>query len=371
MADIVLTAAPYCYGPTAKALCLATELMRRHRLTYVGDEPGLSLARAAGLHEVIENRDRDCWGPPALRALARASCLVSALDGRAIKQAKTAGVPGIFLDTLLWLRSAPLPFTPDAQLYIAQKFLRPPSSSVTRDLPHLRMVGSILPDGLAPLPRPRANRRIVVNFGGLTSPVMQSEADIRYISWIISALGRTSLQTFDLVVCIPLHLDAAASMARALLPAATIISPPLATFHQSIARCDVLLTAPGLETVLEAGILSRPIVFLPPHNGTQMLQLAEYTRHGVGDASPALALGQLRYMGEDDLIALTRAVQTSNRERSASDAMTQQLGYAIEHGVRAALRLEAAHYPALSALGNEGRSVAVALIERVASRVTA
>lgn len=371
MVDIVLTAAPYCYGPTAKVLCLAAELIRRHRVTYVGDEPGLSLARAAGLHDVIQNRDRDCWSQPALRALAQASCLVSALDGRAIKQATTAGVPSAFLDTLLWLRTAPLPFTQNAPLYIAQNFLRAPSASVTRQLPHLRMVGPILSDDLNSLPQSRANQRIVVNFGGLTSPIMQSDADIRYISWVLAALARTSLQALDLVVCIPLHLSAAVGMARTILPAATIISPSMAAFHQTVANCDVVLTTPGLEAVLEAGFLSRAIVFLPPHNGTQTLQLAEYVRHNVGDASPALALGQSNHVDGDDLHALTRTVQTINHNRSANGSLTRELGGAIEHGVRAALRLGAPQYPALNALGGEGRAMAANLIERIACRVTA
>lgn len=364
-----MTAAPFCYGPTAKLLCLASELQAGHRITYVGGEPGLSLARSAHFDEVIRNDDRDNWNSNALAALTRADCLVSALDARALNVAANCGVPTAFIDTLLWLRTEALPHSRIADLYIAQAFFRSHSEQVVAGFSNFLTVGPILPKSIEMARPPGRDEGILVNFGGLTSPVMENAADTRFIEWILKAIREANLGRRRLVVCIPLHLASAGALATKLLPNAQIHSPSASEFHELVAECRVLLTVPGLEVALEALYLSRELVFLPPHNGTQALQLLEYQANGIGRAcmSECFTAGN-EFSG--DLHSLTKAIQRRNLQNSLSKDATDALTEGILRGVGFALEGVGgcAGPTRLAALGANGRVEASRRIAELVAR---
>jgi len=117
---IVMTSAPYCYGPTGKLLCLAESLADHFDLVYVGREPGLSLARTGPFGAVIPLESRDRWETGSRRALRRSEILISSLDYRALNVAYQEGVPSVFFDTLWWLREQAPPFVERSAAYIAE-----------------------------------------------------------------------------------------------------------------------------------------------------------------------------------------------------------------------------------------------------------
>jgi hypothetical protein len=209
MQGIAITAAPYCFGPTSKALCIASQLSQTYKVTYIGAVPGISLARATKSLPVIDLPDRDEWTGPALSALLQSSCLLTALDGRAVRVAKKYHIPVIFLDTLSWLRTTPPPHSERADVYVAQAFFRQPSEHLLHSLGAFVSVGPVFSrdlDALAAANNPRALTGILVNFGGLTSPAMVTAADTAYVEWILRALQMTQIPSSEMTVCLPLQL---------------------------------------------------------------------------------------------------------------------------------------------------------------------
>ena len=371
MADIIITAAPYCYGPTSKALCLAGELQTRHRVTYIGGEPGLSLAKAASLDSVIALADRDHWSDVALDALTRSAVVISSLDSRAIRIAASYGVPSVFFDTLLWLRTEMPAFSELAQSYVAQTFFRAPARAITHDCDSIAMVGPVFSRSLDTLlaTKKHPGGRILVNFGGLTSPAMLQLADVRYIIWIASVLQRTTIASDQMIVCLPIHLHDLKEMVKSYLPSANITTPSMDEFHDLLCNSLVVVTIPGLESVLEAIYLRKPLVFLPPHNGTQLIQLREYTRAGIGDCVPLPEA--VRDLDDScrDLHKLTKSVQLGNQEGATDNGLGVRLASYVRDSVcslHRASRVEsvvARNAQFLETLGVGGRLAAVDLVE--------
>jgi len=365
MSEIVVTAAPYCFGPTSKALCIASELARLHQITYVGAQPGISLARAANCCPVIELTDRDQWSGPALNALLRSRCLISALESRAILVASKHGIPVVFFDTLLWLRPTPPPHFDLASVYVAQSFFRRPTESVLKALKAFEGVGAVFSQNLDALHARGASApgiRLLVNFGGLTSPAMLPAADIDYVTWILRVLQMTGLPSSRLTVCLPIQLSRLIPVALHYLPDANIRTPTLDEFHALLSDCSVLITIPGLETVLEAMYLGRPIIFLPPHNATQAIQLRVYRENGVGWCVPASSLELALDGCCSDLHEATRVVQGLNKKNLSDVGTTARIAqHLCEHSHHLMTNTDCAEVVVadnttlLHALGTNGR----------------
>lgn len=289
MSTICMTAAPYCYGPTAKLLCVAEELAKRHSLLFVGQEPSLSFARTGPFASIIQNEDRDNWSRSAQDALCQSDMLISFLDYRSLRVAASRGVPSIFFDTLAWLRNEPPPFTQLSVRYIAQRFFVEAQKGLTAMLPRLTWVGPVLPrEPEERMPGIHCGRNLsrkghlMVNFGGLLSPVMHPGADAAYMSWIIRILSKVGADAGVLTICVPLHLRDHIDDFTRLLPNARFQCFDSIAFQHALSRTSLLITVPGLEVALEAMHVGIPIIFLPPHNGSQLLQGEAYLRLRIG-----------------------------------------------------------------------------------------
>lgn len=336
MAEIVMTAAPYCYGPTSKLLCVAEDLARSHSVIYVGMEPGLSLAKQGPFARVIEVCDRDSWNAEARDALRHARCLVAFLEYRSLKLAASLGVPSLFFDTLAWLRTEPPPFTTGAHAYVAQNYFRTPPLGLIRQLNHFYTVGPVFArqlDQLSVTARINSGLRILVNFGGLLSPVMRPEADCSYVSWVMRMLQGAIPDPSRLTICLPMYLSWYIDTLQAAMPDAYITCPGMAEFHAHLSESSALITVPGLETVYEAMYLGRPLIFLPPYNGTQVLQLAEYRRRSICLAS--LAPPHLSEVDVDttDPSRLTAEVQQLNKYAADDESLCQALSASLTEAI--------------------------------------
>lgn len=369
MGTITMIAAPYSYGPTAKLLCVADDLAVNHNLFFVGSEPSLSLARFGPFEKILPIMNRDDWDAAALRELRRSDLLVSFLDYRALRLADSNGLKYIFVDTLHWLRDTPPPFSDIAAEYIAQTFFASPKSAAINSLPRLRAVGPILPklfDQVRSSSQNRSLNSIVVNFGGLRSPAMREGADITYVAWILDILRLLGIAQTRLSICLPLYLRDYASTLQSTVPTSRFLFPTANEFHNLLTLADLLITVPGLEVVLEAMCLGVPVIFLPPYNGTQCMQLHQYRQSNVGilDIAPSMELP-----AHTDLTVLTRLVQTDISRYSQMTDLTSELaarlGYSLQHIVDSPHVLEEHRRQndrLLSSLGSNGRKCTVDII---------
>lgn len=338
MAKILLTAAPYSFGPTSKLMCLAQELSSKHELIYVGGTPGLQLALTGHFNEVLDFGNRDAWDEKPTRALRAADLVISAHETRVLLQAQSVPHRTLFLDMLLWARPMPLPDHVRPAAYVAQRFFKPldraawPTNGV-------RQVGAILPRAsdtglnLTFTPSVRTEpdlvcSRVLVNLGGLRSPRMLGDADLRYaeaVTRMLSACPVFADSSMD--ICVPPHMSGHRSWLQRLNPSARFLIADHKEFQTLLSRATLLLTVPGLESVLEAIACGIPLAFLPAHNGTQTLQSRVYRQHGLG-------LIHLESLLESpsslSLVELSQEVQTRNLRLLRTTTVVSRLSTALD-----------------------------------------
>lgn len=324
--------------------------------------------------------DRDCWSgePEALDILRSSDCIVSALDGRAMRLAARNGKKSVFLDTLAWLRDSPPPHTSCVDAYVIQRFFEPVKPRYLRQLSSPHLVAPIFSDTLdaasesSPSGRSRA---LLVNFGGLTSPAMLSQADVKFILWCVQALRLAGIPPRELLLSIPLHLAELSARIKSILPGCSVVNPSLSEFHSYLAEADVLITVPGLEVILEALYLKKPIVFLPPHNGTQLLQLKRYQGLNLG---PSWVISDISALGSQpmmDLTSLTRRVQSANEIAQETTTECEHFAQYLDDVLGNSGRNGFSDTPSvghrdsvLDDLGTRGRTHVVEIIEAVCER---
>ncbi len=333
-----MAAAPYCYGPTSKLLAVAEELRRSHTLVYVSSEPGLSLAEHGPFRRCIPNVDRHRWSADAISALRGANLLISFLDYNALAWARRFDVPAVFFDTLYWSRAA-IPAEADyATLYVAQRFFDPPGWQTAPRRGPWKWVGPVLSPSVENTSTVITNRNgpksIIVNLGGLRSPAMLTDADLLYQHWVWDILRNVPPDAYRITLCLPIYLRSRTKL-NDLNPGTEVCFPSLNDFHDRLVHSDLLLTVPGLEVVFEAMAIQIPIIFLPPYNGSQALQLAVYQHHGIGLGTLSTGRRIPIQIGPAELSPLTRQVQEHNAkvaaDRSVTELLARQLRDLLSH----------------------------------------
>ncbi|WP_405624499.1 hydroxymethylcytosylglucuronate/cytosylglucuronate synthase [Streptomyces sp. NBC_01396] len=264
---------------------LRAELGDCVRFVGLGSRLGREIVRG---HGVEEWHDVDLTDARALRALVDERSLdaaVCVLDRAAAVALEDAGCPVVFVDSLpfLWtkddLDSLPL----RASAYCAQLVpgLPGPAWPVLARVENLRWVESVVVPGPVRTGgemRPAGERRAVVSLGGLLSPLLDDPS--AYLSLTVPAAldalaawgtrqvtlcGNVPEGVFD-GITVPAGLDVRSG----------------ALGHQGflteIAEADVLLTSPGLTTLLETSTRGVPVVCLPPQNISQILNASFYAQ---------------------------------------------------------------------------------------------
>lgn len=190
------------------------------------------------------------------------------LDPRAADVLETAGCPTVFVDSLpyLWTNADPLPF--DVTAYCAQMcpVLPQPAWAPLRRIARLHWVEGI--NATVPS-RPRDRHLAVLNVGGLHSPTNPSD-NPNYLRLMLEpalrACEATGFHTVHLCGnCRPSDLpsgDLSLTVRAGRLPHED--------FLELLAKTGLLITSPGLTTLLEASAHQTPTVCLPAQNLSQI-----------------------------------------------------------------------------------------------------
>ncbi|WP_431982929.1 hydroxymethylcytosylglucuronate/cytosylglucuronate synthase [Streptomyces qinglanensis] len=250
----------------------------------------------------------------ALREIVREHAVVAALvvlDGEWARALEAAGVPTVFVDSLpfLWTDGDRPDLPLDVSVYCAQRCpeLPPECHGVLGDVRELRWIEGVVAPPEHRLPRhsrhsrhsrpqkagPGPYRSALVNLGGLRAP--------RLADWscyprlvvppVLAALAGHGVREVHLAGNLPpetaARLTAPTSPAGPAGPAGSgvpqVTVGPLThgAFLDRLAECDILLTSPGLTTLLEAGARGVPTVCLPPQNLSQIFN-ARFHHRAVG-----------------------------------------------------------------------------------------
>ena len=275
-------AVPFGWGSAGKlsAIVSASRLLG-HDFSWVVFESGVEqhvLRSHALLSRPLPSGDR-----PFESEANSVDVAVVVLDPGVAQRFLVAGTPTVYVDSLpfLWTEEDPIPVAAD--VYCAQlcDSLPAPSWAALRAIRNLHWVQAIVSPEVERRSqthkRGAGGRRAVINFGGLHSPHEWSG----YRSYVelvlapsVEALVATGFETIDVCGNVPpqviggVHIGARSHH----------------EFLALLADTDVLVTAPGLTTLLEADALRVPTVCLPPQNLSQVMNGDRFAT-SIGDSS--------------------------------------------------------------------------------------
>lgn len=175
-----------------------------------------------------------------------------------------------------------------------------------------RVVGPLI----RPVPAaPNTPGGTLVNLGGVRSRFIGVDAS-PYVQIVRHLLRDVRAALPPGAIILASGRDAAAQLADG-APSWDARSLTQREYMTRLAGADLLVTAPGLNAVFEGLSRDLPVVFLPPQNATQVLQLARYERAGL--VAPGLNL--------TDLAPTLPAVERVDDE----EAYTREVVRALEH----------------------------------------
>ncbi|MET9606680.1 hydroxymethylcytosylglucuronate/cytosylglucuronate synthase [Streptomyces sp. NPDC006512] len=362
---VALVGAEFGWGSSGKLSAVLAALQDRSALPlrFVGLASGLGRPLLAG-HAVdgwYDLPDDPGLLGPSVREFVRSQevrAAVVVLDGAAAKALLAAGVPTVFVDSLpfLWSEGDRPALPLDATVYCAQKSveLPPECLEVLADARELRWVEAVIarprasaPEGGARRNTGRPYRRALVSLGGLRAPNL---ADPEHyprlvVPAVLEALAAHGIEEVHIAGNLPRDLAGRLVDSSTAPPRTTAGPLGHGAFLERLDACDVLLTSPGLTTLLEAGGLDVPTVCLPPQNLSQIFN-GRYHSRALG--APLRVLWPKEVLVEEDAVAL-RSESEDHALRLIYGAIAaaargdgrQAVGHALRDGVLDALRRSA------------------------------
>lgn len=245
------------------------------------------------------------------------------LDPPLARLIEELGIPVVYVDSLpfLWTDADAIPSSVAA--YCAQLCMYLPRSSwgQLRAVENLVWTQGIVPRRLQPSREKTPKGQFVVNFGGLSSPHGPGLAYAQTVLRpLLGAIGKTDcrrlLVTSSKAGAIVLKMvwdEIKDSFDRTIEP--EFVTLPKIEFLKETSRSEILVTSPGLTTLLETAGLKIPTVLLPPQNLSQyincrMHQMASANGEAVFWPTEGLSFGSLEsFLDEGEERVVNRIYQ--------------------------------------------------------------
>jgi hydroxymethylcytosylglucuronate/cytosylglucuronate synthase len=270
---IAVCGVDFGWGSAGKlaAILAATAQHGGLRTIVLGTQLGRPVLAGARVDAWYEKWPRS---PAALRSLLRRHGVAAGLvvlDPSAAERLEDVGVPTVYVDSIpyIWTRADPVPTQVTA--YCAQRGADLPEESRAALAPVARLmwIDAILPERRGRMTA--GARTAVLNFGGLHSPTNMS-GNPHYLALVaapsIRALADAGYRHIE--VCGNVSAAELAASAVADGVSMRIGSRTHEDFTAILSAADLLLTSPGLTTLLEASTVGTPTLCLPPQNLSQV-----------------------------------------------------------------------------------------------------
>ncbi len=277
MKKILIYAAPFSYGPTGKALSLASHLKDDYDIEFAGYDTSWELIALDSMSVSKKSQ------PIRLdilddKTLLNYSLIISCSDLSLALRAKSLDIKSVMFDSVFWWRSPKLEDISLIDAYIVQDFLGVERAidALQNKPSNLHKVGAVFRKNISQLEKASGRtKRIVINYGGIESPYIQVPKDSKYpfiMTDILSSLFTTK-SDFEFVVTGKNHIMKALADEYQNYCNVRFETLEHNAFLSCLAKSDLVITTPGIETFYETTYFGKSSVLLLPHNSTQYLQL--------------------------------------------------------------------------------------------------
>jgi len=334
MANIILTAENFAFGPIGKLLDVAKLLKdRNHKLTFAGYGTSYQLAKNFPFDTLLEiDTDNPKNKKSLQKIISKGDILVSSMDIPSIEAAKNVGIPTVWLDSLFWFWTSIPKILFNVNVYIKERSLDDTINErkYGHKIKNLYTVGPILPK----IEKAKKIKQAIISFGGgeafywykegvnTNFPTMMTKILLDYVDW--SEFDKVILATNERILSnlsqkfpnSPFKFTTCGSHRK---------------FLKELARSEVALITPGLITSQSAFNFETPSIFLPPSNNSQYLQIDEFRKLGLAIASVHLDnfLPRLELRGKDPHKTI-KEVLNQLRQIDKSTEQKQNIGKAIQ-----------------------------------------
>lgn len=290
MARLLLTAENYAFGPIGKLLYVADLLKNRgHTLIFAGFGTSLQLAKNFPFDEIHEiDTDNPEFNSALEAVISKSDVLISSMDLSSVIVANHQRKMVVWLDCLFWFWDEIPEAVFGVNLYIKERSLNDAvnDKKYGAKIKNLVSVGPIIGTfkKLA-----RKNQALISLGGGQAThyykvgedtnyPFIMADILLKHVDW--SSFGKILFATSETIV----------TELKKRFPAVIFEFTTLAhnKFLEEMSQSQILLTTPGLITAQDAFYSETPIIFIPPSNDSQYLQLEQLRNLGLAPASVGL-----------------------------------------------------------------------------------
>jgi hypothetical protein len=277
VARILFVTDQWGYGTTTSATSIAAALKGLETRWLIGEGAGFTLGKRNCLEECIPaNTMADC-PPEALKEAVRESnVVVSVMNPNAARVADRLGVPCVYVDPLLWMWDRPPMLPSSVTRYFAAGFPGVEANALQwkNSLPRMEVVAPLITPSRSK--DPRAQTDVLVNFGGLSAPLVPQGSLVTYaramVGCIVEALAEWP---GGITISMGEHVLNPIDRARIRLtrPDVRFINFSHAEYLRKLEDCRLLVSSPGLSATQEAFARGIPCLLLPAQNLSQTLSL--------------------------------------------------------------------------------------------------
>lgn len=291
MANIILTAENFAFGPIGKLLYI-TDLLKEqgHKLTFAGFGTSLQLAKNFSFNAICELDTDDKRSRPKLESIiSKADMLISSMDIPSVVVAQKLRKLTTWVDCLFWFwDSIPEPVL-NVDLYIRERLMEDDvnEAKYASRIKNLFTVGPIIGRMDKSI---RKNQALISYGGGEATYWYKAGKDTNYAIVITNILIRNiDWRSFDKVIVATSERIASALAKK--FPKAPFEFTTLShdKFIKELSQSEIILITPGLVTAELAFESGTPTVFLPPSNNSQYLQLNQFIKKGLAPAHAHLS----------------------------------------------------------------------------------
>lgn len=274
--SVAFIAAPYGFGPSAKAIAISSYLPRSLDRVFVGQGPPLEMAELSKEFTSCHHLDFGASAIAAARTLSQFDVLVFINTNRFISRLVVASRPAILVETLAWLRNEPPACAPVLKSFFAQRFFSHPFAPSVELLANFHAVGPIMPKSMAgsvQKPTELGLQSPILHCGGLFSPSSVDGASEEFLFQTLNALMHFS-GTFRAIVPPNLHSAVHAAFGDRI----SLVECSSLSVHDHIRGAEFAITTSGIEFSYESMMMGVPTLFLPPFNASQFYQIQYHSK---------------------------------------------------------------------------------------------